>query len=336
MAITRRRRRAPADDADAATTGFATSTLSTARSVLGSRPTMRAGTRVPSCEDRVEPAPAPVGGGGDDVVVGQHVAVASDDDPGARAGLLADADLQRHDGGHGARGDVGHRSRRPLLALRDRGHRGAGLGEPRRASAVNRPTSPPAAPMSSASDPEAASARGCTRPPNRTSRRLSRAPCTARRRCRGAAHRRGGPRPAVLAGLRHGSSAPDQSAGSSGGASGPAFGGRCSVAPSAVGRPKASASAAGRWGGQRGSVGQRRAAPRPEKAPDTPSGRPNAAADSASTAGRSSGRGPSRGAVPFDPASDTGAAARGTSAPAGRAQGSPSDSVIVPSLPQQR
>ena len=202
-------------------------------------------------------------------------------------------------------------------------------------SAVNRPTSPPAAPTSSASTPRIASARRCTRRPNRTSRRLSRAPSPRGGDTAAPPIAGGGPRVAVLAGLRHGSSAPDHSAGSSGGASGPAFGGRCSVAPSAVGRPKASASAAG--GGAvnvdpSGSAG--RAAP--EKAPDTPSGRPNATADSASTAGRSSGRGPSRGAVPFDPASDTGATARGASAPSGRAQGSPSNSVIAPSLPQQR
>src|SRR5690349_7049198 len=83
-----------------------------------------------------------------------------------------------------------------------------------------------------------------------------------------------------------------------GGAPGPASGGRCSVSPSPAGRPKASASAAG--GGAvnvepSGNPG--RAAP--ENAPDTPSGRPKAVADSASTAGRSSGRGPNRGAVPF-------------------------------------
>jgi hypothetical protein len=41
-----------------ATTGFATSTLSTARSVLGSRPTIRAALRVPSWKIASMPAPA--------------------------------------------------------------------------------------------------------------------------------------------------------------------------------------------------------------------------------------------------------------------------------------
>ena len=124
---------------------------------------------------------------------------------------------------------------------------------------------------------------------------------------------------AVLPGLRHGSSSPDQSAGSPGSAPGPAPGGRCNVTPFPEGRPKASASAAG--GGAVDSVppgsGGRTA---PENAPGTPSGRPKAAADSGSTAGRSNGRGASRGVVPFD---------SGAPGAAGRTQGSPSDSLIT-------
>src|SRR5512133_2471227 len=121
-------------------------------------------------------------------------------------------------------------------------------------SAVNRPTSPPAAPPPPPPPPapptgrpprRPAGPRRCTRRPNRTSRRLSRAPSPRRGDAGAPPTAGGGPRAAVLAGSRHGSSAPDQSAGSTGGASGPAFGGRCNVAPSPAGRPKASASAAG-------------------------------------------------------------------------------------------
>ena len=131
MATTGSPTASPADDPIAATTGFATSTLTTARSVFGSRPTIRAGARVPSAKTASSRLPGTGRGRGDDVVVGEHVAVALDDDPEPGAGLLADPDLHRHDGGHGARGDVGHRARRSFLAPRDRGQPGTGLGEPR-------------------------------------------------------------------------------------------------------------------------------------------------------------------------------------------------------------
>ena len=124
---------------------------------------------------------------------------------------------------------------------------------------------------------------------------------------------------AVLPGLRHGSSSPDQSAGSPGSAPGPAPGGRCNVTPFPAGRPKASASAAG--GGAVDSVppGSARTHRPGERA-----GHPVRAAEGGrrlgSTAGRSNGRGASRGVVPFD---------SGAPGAAGRTQGSPSDSLIT-------
>ncbi len=48
MAITPSPTTSPADEPIVATTGFATSTFTTARSVFGSRPTIRAALRVPS------------------------------------------------------------------------------------------------------------------------------------------------------------------------------------------------------------------------------------------------------------------------------------------------
>ena len=62
MAITPSPTARLADDPIAATTGFATSTLTTARSVFGSRPTMRAAARVPSWKIASMPAPAAVRG----------------------------------------------------------------------------------------------------------------------------------------------------------------------------------------------------------------------------------------------------------------------------------
>jgi hypothetical protein len=193
-------------------------------------------------------------------------------------------------------------------------------------SAVSRPTRPPAAPTRSATSPRTANARRCTRRPNRTSRRLSRAPSPGTRTAGAASVTGGGPRVTPLVGLRHGSSAPDQSAGSAAAPSEPAFGGRCTATPFPDGRPKASARAAG-GGAVPVEVSGRAGRAGPEKAPDTPSGRPKVAAVSASTAGRSSGRGSRRGVCPFDCAVGSGAA-RAASAAAGRAQESPSDSLI--------
>src|SRR5690349_21595602 len=192
-------------------------------------------------------------------------------------------------------------------------------------SAVSRPTRPPAAPTRSATNARIPSARRCTRRPNRTSRRLSRAPSPRGPATASSWPGGGGPSVAVLPGLRHGSSSPDHSDGSAGAAPGPAPGGRCNVTPLPAGRPKASASAAGGGAVDVAPTGGAGCAA-PENAPDTPSGRPKAATDSASTAGRSSGRGPRRG-VPFDGGPFDGAA-RGTSAAPGRTQGSPSDSLI--------
>ena len=63
MAITASPTASPADDPIAATTGFATSTLTTARSVFGSRPTIRAGARVPSAKTASSRLPAPAAAG---------------------------------------------------------------------------------------------------------------------------------------------------------------------------------------------------------------------------------------------------------------------------------
>jgi hypothetical protein len=312
--------------------GFATSTLTTARSVFGSRPTIRAGARVPSAKTASSRLPAPLAAGGDDVVVGQHVAVALDDDPGARSGLLADADLQRHDGGHGARRDVGHRSRRPFLALRDRGQPGPGLGEPR--GAVRR--QPPDEPAGRADEQR-------ERPEDRERPTLHPAAeqdlpqaqpgaLTARRRCAAPPTAGGGPRAAVLAGSRHGSSAPDQSAGSTGG--GVRAGVRRPLQRGAVTRRAAEGQRerGGGRGGQRGSVGQSRAG-RAREGAGHAVGRPKPWRTRHRPAGRSSGRGTKRGPVPFDPASDhRRCGALGRRPPAGRAQASPS--VALTALPR--
>src|SRR6185437_2027012 len=75
-----------------------------------------------------------------------------------------------------------------------------------------------------------------TRRQNRTSRRLSRAPSPRRPAGASSSPGGGGPSVAVLPGLRHGSSSPDHSDGSTGAAPGPASGGRCNVTPSPAGR----------------------------------------------------------------------------------------------------
>ena len=247
-------------------------------------------------EDGVQPAAGPDRGRRDDVVVGEHVAVALDHDPGPGAGLLADPDLQGHDGGDRARGDVGHRPGRPLLALGDGGQRGAGLGEPRgavrrqppdeaaggtrRGARPARGAPAPAAAPGGRTGPRAGSA-GHPRPAD-PGLRPRRRPAAGRawRCCRGCA-----------TGRRRPTRAPDRPAR----LAGPAPGGRCNVTPFPEGRPKASASAAG--GGAVDSVppgsGGRTA---PENAPDTPSGRPKAAADSAIDGGAVQRAGRQRGA----------------------------------------
>ena len=190
MAITASPTASPADDPIAATTGFAHVDLDDGEVGLRVAADDPRGGAGAVGEDRVQPAAGAGRGGGDDVVVGQHVAVALDDDPGARARLLADADLQGHDGGHGARGDVGHRARRAFLALRDRGQPGTGLGEPR--GAVRR--QPPDEPARGADEQR-------EHPEDRQRPRLHPAAeqdlaqaqpgaLTARRRSRGATHRR--------------------------------------------------------------------------------------------------------------------------------------------------
>ena len=63
MAITSSPTASLADDPTAATTGLRTSTLTTARSVLGSRPTMRAGARVPSEKTASSRLPDPAAAG---------------------------------------------------------------------------------------------------------------------------------------------------------------------------------------------------------------------------------------------------------------------------------
>jgi hypothetical protein len=63
MAITASPTARLSDDPIAATTGFVTSTLTTARSVFGSRPTMRAGARVPSAKTASRRLPAPTAAG---------------------------------------------------------------------------------------------------------------------------------------------------------------------------------------------------------------------------------------------------------------------------------
>ena len=75
------------------------STLRTARSLAGSRPTMRAAEPLPSEKTARISAPSIAVGAGDDVVVGDDVAVvALDDDAGAGRPDLADPHLDRDHG----------------------------------------------------------------------------------------------------------------------------------------------------------------------------------------------------------------------------------------------
>ena len=106
-----------------------TSTLTTARSVFGSRPTIVPGARVPSWKITSRLAAAGLGGRRDHVVVGQDVAGRLDHDPGAGVAVVADPDLDGDHRRHRAVRDVGHRPGRALLALHRLGDRRVRLGE---------------------------------------------------------------------------------------------------------------------------------------------------------------------------------------------------------------
>src|SRR5205807_4115470 len=86
---------------------------------------------------------AAVGGGGDDVVVGEDVALGVVDETGARAALLAAARLDRHDAGERLVGYSGYRSGRAVEVLGVRGRRDGGrtvvvaLGRPAAAAAAD-------------------------------------------------------------------------------------------------------------------------------------------------------------------------------------------------------
>jgi hypothetical protein len=177
-------------------------------------------------------------------------------------------------------------------------------------SAVSRPTSPPAAPTSSATSPRAARARGCTRRPNSSSRTLSRAPSPRTGSGPAGSAVGGGPSATAASGFRQGSrsAAASQNAGSPDSSAGWP-GGRCRAGAAPSGRPNALARAVG--GGDLADTAvpsgvASRVLPEPEaavgaKPPATPFGRPKVAATPGSTAGRSSGRGPSRGGLSWCP-----------------------------------
>ena len=273
-------------------------------------------------EDGVQPAAGADRGRRDDVVVGEHVAVALDHDPGPGAGLLADPDLQRHDGGDRARGDVGHRAGRPFLALGDGGQRGAGIGEPRGAvrgqppdeatrgadEERDQPEEGQRPPLHPAAEQDLAQAQ-----PGALARRAAgRGPVGGRRRAeRGGA---AGVAPRVVV------AGPERGVGGCG--PGPAPGGRCRRDTVPAGRPKARARAAGGGAVERCCRAGRTAPPRRTRRRPRSAGRrrpPNRRRRRAGPAGGAPGAASS----PFD----SGTARRRR--PAGRTQGSPSDSLIT-------
>ncbi len=252
MAITASPGRSFADVPSCSTVRSVALTLSTARSVTGSRPTMDAGDARAGAEHGGDLAAGALRGHGDHVVVGEDVALGVDHHAGADVPAAARLHLQRHDGGRRR----ARRCRPPSPApARWPGRPGRGW-RPRRSAGWRpgrRPADEAADPPISRAHDEQDHQRARLDPA--AEQQLRHGQQRSRRGDRlhvgvlGVGVRAGGPSAAPAPGSRHGSppSEPSQNRGASLPLRGPlSFGARCRMTSAAsAGRPNAVASASG-------------------------------------------------------------------------------------------